>query len=240
MKISVIIPTYNKWTLTGQRLMELMHFCGDRIYEIVLIDDASVDKFLCLDYWKANSPWKIIFDRNMHNQGFGFSMNSGANRATGDILVFLSNDVEIKRDFTIELFKWIKDSIVANRPILVGAEFLYHDTGWNVIDGMTIPYLNGWFLSCHRNVWKTLGGFDHNLYGISDYEDLDLSLTAVDNDIMLVQLKNHGFRHLGAQSFGYNETRLARTKSNQNHFIQKWRPKMTEELCAKISRITGS
>jgi len=234
MKITIIIPTYNKWSLTVSRLMELSHYCSN-VYEVVLVDDASTEPFTQLDFWKDRSPWKLVYERIMTNKGFGFSMNLGAALATGDVFVFLSNDVVIKKDFIPEIERQLE---INKHPILMGTELLKHNTGWNMIGDVVVPYLHGWFLACSRDVWNVLGGFDHKTYGLSDYEDIDLSLTAIENNIMLVVLQDQDLKHKTAQTFGYTPERLARTKSNQVHFIQKWQSKIGG-LSAKIRSITG-
>ena len=216
MKISIIIPSYNKWELTNQRLIELNQWCGDRIHQVVLIDDASEEAFGHLNFWKEVLPW--VYYRNETNMGFGKSMNKGAEIATGDIFVFLSNDVLIRSDFTQEITQLIS----ANKEILIGAELLQHDTGWNVFNNTIIPYLHGWFLACHRDVWEKLGGFDWELYGASDYEDIDLCVAAHQNNIMLVQLKNQVLKHLVARTFGYTDERRERTEGNKIKFAKKW------------------
>ena len=216
MKISIIIPSYNKWELTNQRLIELNQWCKKDLYQVVLIDDASEEQFGHLNFWKEVLPW--VFYRNEKNMGFGLSMNKGAEIATGDVFVFLSNDVKISGNFITEIVKVIND----NQDVLIGAELLQHDTGWNVFNNTIVPYLNGWFLACHRNVWEKLGGFDWELYGASDYEDLDLCVAAHQNNIMLVELRNKVVRHLVAKTFGYTDERRERTEQNRVKFAKKW------------------
>ena len=235
MKISVIIPTHNNWRLTNARLHELHQSCKNKIYEVILIDDASSEEFEHLKFWREAATWRTVFDRNVRNMGFGFSMNSGAARATGDIFVFLSNDVKVKASFTKE----IRTAVKENPNILMGAELLKYNTGWNVIGGEVVPYLNGWFLACPKPVWELLGGFDHPIFGLSDYEDIDICLSAIENNIMLHELQNVKLKHLVAQSFGYTPERRERTERNKKAFIEKWEDKLKGELSEKVRAITG-
>lgn len=187
--------------------------------EIVLIDDASsedVGSFIA--YWqKMIHKHRVLYTRNKENRGFGYSMCRGARVATGDTLVFLSNDVEVGNDFTKELLEILEQ----NPNVLVGGELLSHDTGWNNFSGEIVPYLNGWFLACTRSVWELLGGFDPR-YGRADFEDVDLCYAAQMNFIELVPLKRSKLRHLGGKSFGYNPEREALTKKNRHLFAEKW------------------
>jgi len=66
--------------------------------EIVLIDDASSDgtsEFL--ESLEKRPNFRIL--RNHENQGFAISNNTGAKVATGEILVFINNDLEFSPDW---------------------------------------------------------------------------------------------------------------------------------------------
>jgi len=207
-------------------------------YEVMVVNDGSnnIESSSAKhnrDFWRSFvTPFKLRYGRIKENQGFGFAMNKGAENSTGDILVFLSNDVEVNVDFTAE----IEALLEQDKNLLIGAQVLYHDTGWNTINGIIIPYVNGWFVSCHRDAWKRLKGFDWLTYGIADYEDIDLSLTALSRGMKLKQLtcsNNHGLRHIGAQTIPYSPKREAHTKENQKKFIAKWESRI-EEISEQI------
>ena len=223
MKISIIIPSYNKWELTNQRLIELNQWCKNDIYQVVLIDDASEEQFGHLNFWKEVLPW--VFYRNEKNMGFGFSMNKGAEIATGDVFVFLSNDVLVRSNFIGE----IKQIINKDRQVLIGHRLVDFAGGWNEVyvrgHNMIIPYLEGYFLACHKDVWKTLGGFD-DIYSPYCYEDIDLSVTAWKSNIKLETLTHQNLRHLVARTAPYDEERQKITERNRVRFIEKWIDKL--------------
>jgi len=190
---------------------------------IVLVDDASEN-----DGYRGNIAWwqkeiakhSVYYIRNKKNLGFGGSMNRGAKVALkhdAEILVFLSNDVRIFNDFIAEIVSHIEE----DKMILLGGTLLDYDTGWNVLDGKVISYLNGWLLACHKDVWEDIGGFDPR-YGKYDYEDIDLSLTARTRGYALMPLASK-FNHLAAQTVPYSPEREKITKENQQKFIEKWR-----------------
>ena len=66
-----------------------------------------------------------------------------------------------------------------------------------------------------------MGYFDDR-YAVSDFEDVDLSTTAVSLGYNLVPLNNPGLVHLGGKSIGYSPEREARTRINQEKFEEKW------------------
>jgi len=241
MKIAIIIPGFNRYDLTHARLMELYKYVQvNAEVEIILINDASTDE----DYetgcgwWKNHSgiPHKIRYYKNKENLGFIGSMNIGAKIAIknhADLLIFLSNDVVISGNFVAEILK----ALEPDANTLIGGEMISHAAGWNEFQHENykfhLPWLNGWMLACTDVIWQSLGGFDKD-YAPSDFEDVDLSTTAIDLGYKLIPLNSQHLKHLTAQSFGYNETRLARTKRNRELYISKWTTSKLRSLHRKI------
>ena len=189
--------------------------------EIILINDASTEMDCDggVAWWqKFPLRQKLRYLKNDKNLGFGGSMNRGAKVAKGEILIFLSNDVVISGNFVDR----IKNEIENDADILIGGRSIYWDTGWNQFNNTIFPYCEGWLLACTREVWDNLGGFDP-IYGISDYEDVDLSTTAIQKGYRLVGLDSPFLKHLAGQTAKYNEERLARTNRNKEKFYAKWR-----------------
>lgn len=227
--ISIILPFFNHWDLTHARLMELHKFAPDDC-EIILVNDASTDTD-CepgVAFWqKGASRHKILYRKNKENLGFGGSMNAGAEIATGDILVFLSNDVISTNNFISE----IKGRIAQNENSLVGGRIVYWPGGWNEFEHkgkkFTVPYCEGWLLACTRKVWDNLGGFDPR-YGRYAVEDIDLSTTAISLGYELVGLNSSHLTHIGGATAKYDENRMEYTTRNKEKYIKKWRGRFEE------------
>lgn len=227
MKTAIVIPFYNRWDLTHVRMMELYNHTPNTV-SIVLINDASteIDCENGIQWWMEN-PMKgreIIYHRNAENVGFGVSMNRGmklASKAGAEVIILLSNDVRVMQDFTTTIHSMLE----LDKRILIGAEFLCHDTGWNVLPECgVIPYANGWFLASHVDTWKELGGFDP-IYGKYDYEDIDLSTKAWDLGIKIVPVavKLH---HMSGQTIQtVDSNRTIQTYRNQKLWREKWADK---------------
>ena len=220
------MPYYGRWDLTHARLSELYRFALENV-EIILVNDASPEED-CRSgagFWQSQSKHKIKYIQNKENLGFGGSHNRGAKVAEGDILVFLSNDVVISGDF----ISAIVEIIHKDENALIGGEVLIHNTGWNVFnfDGKPsiVPYANGWLIACTKKAWDTIGGFDP-LYGKMDYEDMDLSMSAVYLGYNLIPLNSPYLRHLAAGTLGYTPERRAITEQNRAKFFEKWKDKI--------------
>jgi hypothetical protein len=139
-------------------------------------------------------------------------------KASGDIVKLISNDVRIS-DYMV-LNKVVCALNKAAVPTLVGNRLLDVDTGWNTFDGVTYPYLEGWFLAFKKSEWMSLGGFDER-YIPFDFEDIDISTTYLSNGGKLVNI-DADMQHLGAQTYRYSMERERQTKKNQKKFQEKW------------------
>lgn len=229
---SIIIPYYGNWHLTHQRLIEIDKFCPSNI-EVVLVNDASpeLECRTSAAWWQKQAKlFTVKYVENEKNLGFGGSNNRGAKVAEGDILIFLSNDVVISGKF-VEQVEQIIDS--HNGEVFIGNEVLYFDTGWNTIEinekPSIVSYPIGYFLACTKAMWKRIGGFDL-IYGLADYEDVDLGAWCIYNDVPMVALNNRHLHHIGEQTVRkVRPNREEFTKKNGELFRKKWAEKLKEK-----------
>lgn len=225
---SIIIPYFNRWDLTHQRMMEIYKFAPDTC-EIVLVDDCSTEKEAAkgVAWWQQiPTHHPVRYYRKGVNSGFGDSCNIGARLAHGRVLIFLSNDVVLYGD----VFSDIIVMIGLDNTMLVGGRIVDFPGGWNefTVEGKNyvIPYAEGWLLGCTKKAWKTLGGFDLR-YGKYDYEDVDLSATALEKKFSLVGLNSNKVRHLVGQTIAtLGVDRPAITTGNRALFFDKWKDRL--------------
>lgn len=92
LKISIVIPVYNRETL--------IYKCLDSIYktdypnfEVIVVDDGSTDNSTKT---AQKFPCKII--KLKKNKGVAYARNIGAKNAKGDILYFVDSDIVQKGD----------------------------------------------------------------------------------------------------------------------------------------------
>jgi GT2 family glycosyltransferase len=199
--------------------------------EIILVDDCSTDENIAgaMGFWTNQSKHSVIPIKTPKNLGFGGAMNHGAKRATEDVYVFLSNDVQLLYDFVPDVLEKISE----NKKCLVGNELYNYDTGWNVLrihgKPMMFMYLAGYFLACTKKVWKDLGGFD-DIFMPFDYEDVDLSTTAIMKGYKLVPLNSKRLLHASGQTVRrVRPDRESITYRNQQRFIGKWSKILKDE-----------
>jgi GT2 family glycosyltransferase/glycosyltransferase involved in cell wall biosynthesis len=203
--VSIIIPTKDKAALLETCLRSVRQRTSSQNYEIIVIDTGSTEEATRKLYERlADDPAiKIRYDREPFN--FSRVNNLGAREATGEILVFLNNDIEvIDADWLDELARWADRSEIG----CVGPKLLYPDgrlqhagivTGmgghgshvyqgdpathtWGVFGSVEFYrnylMLGGACLAIRRSLFNDLGGFDEQ-YTLC-YSDLDLCLRAAE------------------------------------------------------------
>jgi len=103
MKISVIIPVYNANLYIEQLITNLLASNFDD-FEIICINDGSTDN--SLDILKKFKTVKVI---NQRNQGQSIARNNGLKVATGDYIIFLDADDDVRSHFIDTIIKNLED-----------------------------------------------------------------------------------------------------------------------------------
>src|SRR5205823_4953534 len=117
----ILIPVFNKASLTRQCLETLIARPPKVDHEIIVIDDASTD-----DTQRLLSGYddRVRVIRHKTNTGFATACNDGAAAATGEFLVFLNND-------TIPHEAWLDTMVnyadAHPQAAVVGAKMLFPD-----------------------------------------------------------------------------------------------------------------
>jgi O-antigen biosynthesis protein len=209
-KVSVITPVWNSWPHTARHLLQA--YQARLEVEFIIIDNGSTDHTpkLLSNYLEKMNNLRVITNRE--NRGFPIACNQGARKAGGEVLLFLNNDTIVFGDYYTPLLETVTDGILA------GPELNSHNTGWNVFDSVTVPYIAGWCLALTKATYEELGGFDER-YTPCDYEDMDLCYTAVKAGKELVQL-DLPIRHISGGSAMAD--RVAITEANRAKFAEKW------------------
>jgi GT2 family glycosyltransferase len=216
--ISIVTPVWNQSNLTAQYLYgQNIHYPYDKGVEWIIIDNGSTDGTGgILEYWKDIIGPRLKVIKNDNNLGFAKACNQGAERAKGENLLFLNNDIIIQGDYITAIERAIAD----NPRSLVGAQLITTNTGWNVFDGKPIPYLVGWCLAMPAHIFQVLGGFDER-YMPAYYEDIDLCYNASKQGYGLQPIRLP-LQHLGEQTGLQLPDRQEITEANRARFAEKW------------------
>lgn len=217
-KVSIVILNYNGWQMTHNLLFDLYKHCAS-IDEVLVVNNGctEAESFTGLQWWMDKPMLPVRELRIDKNVGFLLAANAGMREATGDIIILISNDVRIRGDIVLRIRSILKDQ----PDILIGGKYYDWDTGWNTFDGKIYAYLEGWLLATYKDTWIELGYFDER-YAPNDYEDIDLSTTALSKKIYLEALPHDIAQHLSGQTLQYNSEREELTKRNRELFRDKW------------------
>ncbi len=92
MKLSVLIPTYNRLDILKKTLKVLgAQNLAKKNFEVVVINDGSTDD--TKDWLNSYSGKLNLTVLNQKNSGQGIARNNGLKKAQGDIILFLGDDM---------------------------------------------------------------------------------------------------------------------------------------------------
>ncbi|MBN1968241.1 MAG: glycosyltransferase family 2 protein [Candidatus Delongbacteria bacterium] len=189
-KISVIIPTYNRINDFQKTINSVIKYL-DNILEIIVVNDYP-DSKIVMD--------NVTVINNKKNLGAGLSRNIGAEKANGDVLLFLDDDVILKNNITNDL-----QSFVEEGKFSVISTLEYQGTvknfnlnkylssrgasKYNHGDVVKSNYLTTAFFAIHRNDFFKMGGFSSNFKGYG-WEDTEFGLKLEKFNVLLKVIKS--------------------------------------------------
>lgn len=190
MKISVIIPVYNR-VKELERVLDSLDKQTYKDFEVVIVDDGSDQDYTGV--LNKHSSLNIVYYRVKHTGNIAFVRNEGFKYSAGDYIAILDSDdycdekrLELQQDFLDKnqevdiLATWVNLVAYENNSNLARLDSLYnahYDT-----EGIIYQNLNYGCCICHssvmlrRKVLSDLGGYDED-YGIC--EDYKLWMDAI-------------------------------------------------------------
>lgn len=173
--------------------------------ELVIVDDGSQPRL----------PNGI----RLGGVGFARACNTGLATARTDAVLFLNNDIVAQAGW----LEPIRDLLEPG--VLVGAEL--RNDPHAAVDGIPMPYLDGWCLAGMTDDLLELGGFDESFDEPSYYGDNDLCLRARADGMTLREAKTP-IRHLRNRTTGGGDNPVVRaaTLANRARFINRARELM--------------
>ena len=121
VKASIVIPCFNRADVTANCLQSMASTTVMDGVEVIIVDDGSIDETRLLEGSEAGNL-RVI--HNETSRGFAGACNQGASAASGDVIVFFSNDITALPGWLDPLL------VVLNEDARVGiasAKLLYPD-----------------------------------------------------------------------------------------------------------------
>jgi GT2 family glycosyltransferase len=243
IKISIIIPVYNRIRFTVACLHSIFACAGRNDYEIIIADDNSADQTSAVF---ENNFFGVRYLRNAKNLGFLNNCNIAAKNATGQYIVFLNNDTVVCPGWLDELVKTFdeNDSIGLAGSKLVYPSGTLQEAGgivfedgssWNYgrYSNLLLPqfnymrdvdYCSGASVAIRAQLWKKLGGFDEK-FAPAYYEDTDLAFQVRAAGYRVVYQPASEVVHFEGITHGKSEDSVMKKylAVNKEKFLEKWK-----------------
>jgi glycosyltransferase involved in cell wall biosynthesis len=123
MLFSIIIPTYNRSAILRETLLSVLSQTYLQ-YEIIVVDDGSTDNTKEVVERMQSEKIHYYYKKNEERS---VARNYGADKATGDYLVFLDSDDKMKEDHLMSIFNYIDQFAVLPEFIFAGYQILNTD-----------------------------------------------------------------------------------------------------------------
>ncbi len=179
MKLSIIIPTFNRQPVLSRAINSVMRqsYLSDRSdWELILVDDGSTDS---TEAWARDTYPNLVYLKQ-DNAGVSAARNQGLRQACGEWIALLDSDDE-----------WLAHKLETQFALIdqTGLKVCHTEEIW-IRDGVRVNQMNkhrkvgGWiFERClplcamspssiviHRDVFECVGEFDESLPACEDYD----------------------------------------------------------------------
>ena len=240
-KISLIVLTYNNLNYTRQCLESIFEKTSYPNFEVVIVDNASTDgtpQYL-QSFAETHPQVKLVLNRE--NRGFAAGNNQGVQASTGEIVVFLNNDIVVTYGWLSRLVSHLRSPVVgAVGPVTNYAgnesrisvtysdisgldDFARGYTRLHVGLSFEIRMLALFCMAMRRTVIDAVGLLDER-FNVGMYEDDDFSLRIRQKGYHILCAEDVYIHHWGSASFSQlaAERYQRLHEENRAKFEEKW------------------
>src|SRR6186713_64844 len=116
--LSLVVGCYNAARHLEKRLLELVAFLDSihRAYELLIVDDGSLDESLPILRRLETSVPSIIVLRNPRNMGKGYTIRNGILNSTGKYIIFTDVDMAYSKGNLLSVL----EKLESGHPLVVG------------------------------------------------------------------------------------------------------------------------
>lgn len=252
--VSIVIPVYNQFIYTYYCLRSIKRYSKNISYEIIIADDKSTD--LTSELGRITDG--IIIIRNRENKKFLLNCNEAAKVAKGKYICFLNNDIQVQKNWLLELIKTIESD---EKIGMVGSKMIYPDGRLLEAGGIVwrdasvtqfgngynphckqfntlreVDYISGASIIVRRELWNQIGGFDVR-YQPAYYEDVDLAFTIKKMGYKVLYQPKSVVIHFEGCSISQSNNQKVNIRNNKEKFYEKWKNVLETEHGTKTQFI---
>jgi GT2 family glycosyltransferase len=235
LRLTVVVPTYNRSDLLGETLRKLLHeqSASADDYEIVVVDDGSTDETPSV-VAAVGAPESRLRYYRQENRGPAAARNLGTREAKGKIILFTGDDCIPERGLILAHLQahertgdvgvvghvaWHPD--LEMTPLML---FLDHGVqfGFTYInDPENVTFWTFYTANCsiQRHWLEEAGGFDED-FRHAAYEDIELAYRMMQRGLRIVYRRAALTYHHHAPSL---DRHLARTRLCGRAAVTFWR-----------------
>ena len=227
MKVSLIIPTYNREEVLVDSIRCALRQEGVD-YEVIVVDQTPVHDQATSDYLREVSS-RIKYHYS-EEKGLTRARNTGFRLSSGDVLVFIDDDTLFEPDFLAYHLKAHQDgcdvvqgrvieegSPLHSRPIWI-TPWLKFRGGNNCLHDGATNNVTGCNFSVSRAAYEALGGFDEGYTGRATREDSDFGYRAYKRGYKVWYASRASLRHLRIPSGGVKSAAASSVFLDPSHY----------------------
>ncbi len=200
-RLSIVIPVYNAQKYL-ERSLASIYMSSFKDFEVIIVNDGSTDNTAEII---NNFPINTLINFNT-NKGLAAARNEGANKATGEIILFIDSDIVLKGDTLSKISAHFQDD---QCQCVIGLYskthpnpdvFSNYKNMWIRFTYLTSPEYVNWFFTAigaiRKDVWDKSGYFDPKFNIKTGGSDIDFGFRLYSQGIKILLDKNIDVIHL--------------------------------------------
>jgi len=226
MKISVIIPTYNRAALLGEALESVLRQKVDAELDVVVVDDGSTDDTANVLSNYADVSQLRVFTQP--NSGQSAARDRGVNESDGELVCFLDSDNRWKPgklDRQLDVMRnnpeigviYGDNELIDLKGKVVGKMQMKRYSGWITRQLLADNFVNFNTSMVRRECIEKAGGFDPSVRIGDDY-DLWLRISVHCKFLYVPEIWAE-YRVEGDRISGNKDARLESNRKTLNRFL---------------------
>lgn len=230
MNISIIIPTYNRNKILCDTIEQLLNQ-DYKDFELLVVDQSEQhDEYTTKFIKELPENVKVI---KVNSPNLPAARNIGIKHSTGDIIVFIDDDMGIPKDTLSKIISTFSaNHMVALTGIMKGASTLAGyfqkkriNKKYEKEEILKVKHFLGGFMCFKKNIFEIVGGFDEwiGTQPTAAGEDLEFSIRMLRKGFDLYLDKRIEVEHIGMSiikggynksSFSFEENKIWQMRNN--------------------------